>query len=599
MPKSFKTAYGLDWDINVPEYQIELYMARYHRLPEFQTPLAGDPTGHFLRAVKMIFLPSEFTLNRWNEMTIDAWCHYEETVLMGCASASKSHSCGMISVLDWATAPHVTTTYFCSTDKSALQKRSWASVLHFYQLLKRKRLPAVYSKAMMAILNEQDKELEKLGIDAPTEAKSGLFAVASESGSEQKASSKFIGVHQPDRLGGVRMFADEAQAVRASFMESRTNLIIGSEDFRMVALGNPMSLADPLGQLAEPKKGWGSVTVDSETWENKSGGVVIHFDGLKSPAIEDPAAHPYLINQRHIDKVLKKVRNDRNHRDYMTMVRGWVVDSADVLSVFPVETQKTTRSLNREPSDRFMSTPIRLAGLDPAFSGEGDEAVLVSASLGTCVDGVVRLIFDPEPQYITVDQTVKEEKSLLEQRCEKVLEHLRAERMTLYNLGVDESGVQTVGATLHIMNRSPTVGPAYLVTFQERASDVVLSVVDETATKDRYFDRAAEGWSLMERFARFDQIRGLPDDVSHQFAARRWLMGRKPQRLESKTEFREREKQSPDAGDAAAVILLMVRHRFGLTPGGGWSQSRDADGGAAVGNDIVNDLAEAEEALYN
>lgn len=592
MAERYKSRYGLDWDPSIPDHQIELYLSRFQKLPEYRHADMDDPAEHFLRATRMLFTPREFKISRWTEMIVHGWCHHEETVLMGCASANKSHTCGLIAVLDWATAPHVTTTFFCSTDKGALEKRSWASVLHFYQLLKKQGLAATYSKGKMAILNKEDEHLLSLGIDAPEEAKAGLFAVASESGSEQKASSKFIGVHQPDPMGGVRMFADEAQAVRPSFLESRTNLMIGSEDFRMIALGNPMSRQDPLGQLAEPKKGWPSVSVEDEEWENKTGGHVVHFDGLKSPAQEDPESFPFLIGPKHIEKVLKKVRGDEKHPDYLTMVRGWIADVSDILSVFPEPSQKRLKIHN---DAQFLSQPTLLAGLDPAFSGQGDDAVLQIARMGTCVDGVNRIVYG-ESFYLKVDPDRPE--SLLEQRCVSALRILRRHRIPLFNLAVDESGVQTVGSTLMIMNQDPTPGNPLLVSFQSRASELPLSAIDPTPTKERFYDQAAEAWSLAERFARFDQIRGLPEEPGDQWSARRWVIGKMPRRLESKDDYREREKRSPDAGDAAALVLLLARTRFGFVPGGAWNVERGESGTEGSNTNFVSELAEQEETLY-
>lgn len=588
--------YGLDWPDNFPESQVELYMARYHRLPEFQTPLADDPTEHFLRAMRMLFPPDVFRINAWTEAIVNAWCHSEEIVLMGCASANKSHTCGAIALLDWITAPHVTTTFFCSTTKTALEKRSWASVINFYTYLKKQGIPAEYSKSRMAVLNANTEELQAIGVDSPEEIKSGLFAVAAMAGSEHQAISNFIGVHQPDRMGGVRMFADEAQAVRESFLNARTNLMIGTADFRIVALGNPMDKRDPLGKLAEPKDGWGSVCVDDEEWENKSGGRVIRFDGLKSPARAEPDLYPFLINDRHIDRVRARVRGDMNHPEYLTMVRGWIADTADVFSVFPLPSQRSSRV--GEEATGFLGAPVPLAALDPAFSADGDEAVLVFAFLGTCSDGVRRLVFDPEPHYLSVDRNETDRVSLLELRCQATLRALQARQTPLHNLGVDESGVQTVGATLALLQRGdkgPVGGKPYLVMFQQRAGEEALSGLDPTPTRERYYDLAADGWSLLERYGRFDQVRGLPREAGNQFAARRWAVGKHPRRLEPKKDYKEREGGSPDCADAVAVMLLMARHRFGFVPGEGRGGTlmRARGQGAAT----IEALAELEESL--
>lgn len=591
--------YGIEWPENFPASQVELYMARFHRLPEYQTAEADDPTEHFLRAMRMIFPPSVFRINKWTEQIVHAWCHYEEIVLMGCASANKSHTCGAIALLDWLTAPHVTTTFFCSTTKIALEKRSWASVVSFYSYLKKQGIPAEYSKARMAILNANTDELRAIGVDAPDEVKSGLFAVAAMAGSEQQAVSNFIGVHQPHAMGGVRMFADEAQAVRESFLNARTNLMIGTSDFRIIALGNPMSRTDPLGKLAEPKHGWNTVCVDDEGWDNRSSGRVIHFDGLKSPAIENPEDFPFLISQSHIDRVKSRVRGDLNHPEYLTMVRGWIADSSDIFSVFPVASQRQTRV--GEPMDGgFLGPSVALAALDPAFSADGDEAVMVFAWLGRGADGARRLVFDPTPAYLSVDRRETDRVALLDSRCRAALSNLARREIPLSQLGVDESGVQTVGATLALLQQgatAPVSANPYLVMFQQRASDGALSELDPSPVSETFHDRAAEGWSLLERYARFDQIRNLPKDASVQFAARRWAKEKFPRRLESKREYKDREGSSPDCADAVAVLLLMAYHRYNFLPGEGRGSVLSRAVGRGRGNETIEDLAKMEESL--
>jgi len=597
MPVNYKTAYGLDWQPEVPGHQIELYMARFQHLPMYQTPDALVPGEHFLRAIRMLFTPDQFTISPWAELIVHGFCGNEETVLVGCASANKSHTCGLIAPLDWITAPHVTTTFFCSTDKAALEKRSWASVTYFYSLLEKKGIPAIYSKSRMAILNKDDAELEALGVDAPKEVKSGLFAVASMAGSEQQAQSKFIGVHQPHEMGGVRMFADEAQAVRQSFLDARSNLMIGTSDFRLVALGNPFDFRDPLGRLAEPEKGWGSVTVDDERWRNKSGGIVIHFDGMKSPAIKEPDKYPFLINSKHIKRVLLRCRGDEKHADYLTMVRGWIASASDIYSVFSAADQRKLLVSAKPP--RYLSPPLALAGFDPAFTADNDNAALVRADLASCDDGKRRLVFRDEPFMVSADRA-DDKVSLLEARCTGALRYLASHAIPLYQLAVDESGTQTVGSTLAMMQKgtlSAISGNPYLVSFNEKASKAILSAVDPTPAQDRYYDTISEGWALMELYARFDMIRGLPEEVASQFANRRWQAGKFPRRLETKREYRDREGHSPDAADAAAVLLLMARHRFGFVPGG-HGPGASAVPGRNNFSPIVEEMAAAEESLY-
>ena len=125
-----KVRYGLEFDARVPDHQIELSIARFYRVPGYIDGGNVDaPETHFCRAVRMLFTPEQFRLNAWAEKTMWAWCNHTEVILMGCAAASKSHTCGLIALLDWFAAPSDTTTFFSSTTVKALEKRSWSSVL--------------------------------------------------------------------------------------------------------------------------------------------------------------------------------------------------------------------------------------------------------------------------------------------------------------------------------------------------------------------------------------------------------------------------------------------------------------------------------------
>lgn len=604
MPSAYKTRYGLDWSPHVPDHQIELYLARFRSLEPYASA-AENRTEHFLRAIRLLFSPDDFKINRWTEDIVDGFVNCEELVLFGCASANKSHTCGMVALLDWITAPHVTTTFFCSTDKAALEKRSWASVIHFYTILKKNfPLPAVYSRSRMALLNEDDETLKSMDIDAPEAVKSGLFAVAAMAGNEQQATAKFIGVHQPDPMGGVRMFADEAQAVRKSFTEARTNLMIGTDDFRFAALGNPFQRSDSLGELAEPKRGWNSVSIDGPTtWENKSGGRVVRFDGHRSPAISNPRDFPFLISRKHIDRVMARVRNDTNHPDYLSMVRGWIGSSQNFLSVYPADAQERHKVRALLPPNPFISFPITLCGFDPAFTAKGNNAILVFAQLGTCFDGVRRLVFDREAIRLrSPGETELEGKTLLEFRAREALKILRQRGVPFGQLGVDESGAQTMASVLRMLEPTPLSGePPLPVVFNAKVPpDMVLSSFDPQPAREHFANLGSLAWGLCELYGRFDQIRGLPDEAGEQFNHRLYREDVMPRLLEDKVDYISRLKESPDAADAVAVLLILARQRFRFLPGGGSASSADLPAsGAAMGDSLMNELAAAEESLYS
>ena len=568
-----KRRYGLEFDERVPDHQIELMLSRFHTIPEYAAGNLDSPDTHFLRAIRMLFTPEEFRINAWTEKIVHAWCNYTMTVLMGCAAANKSHSCGMVALLDWMTAPTVTSTFFSSTTVKALEKRSWASVLHFYQILKRKGLPAVHAKSRTAILNESDARLEELGHYSPDAIKSGIFGLAVMSGPVENAISNLIGVHQPTWDGGVRMFADEAQAVKQAYLDARTNLMIGTPDFRIVLLGNPMSWEDPLGELARPKDGIESITIEDEDWETREGGICIHFDGHKSPAVVEPDGeknYPFLIGPKHIAQVRRRCNGNEGHPQYQTMVRGWIASTTDPDVIIPKPAQVHYGMLR--PGMGWLYDPVTVMALDPSYSAKGDDAVIQVAWAGTEADGVFRIVFHPEPIYVPIVDS--KEDPVINQICRFTWATIVKWEVDTRYLVVDEAATQTVGSTLFLLAppdlADSSVRPL-LFNGATRPSELVMSIHDRRTGNDLYGNAATEAWFWMESFARFGQIRGLPKRASSGYASRKVEASANRRQgtrsLESKKKLKDRGLPSPNEADACSMIVALVRHRLGAVPG--------------------------------
>lgn len=568
-----KSRYGIDWDERVPDHQIELMLARFSAIPRFQAGNIDDPAHHFLRAIRALFTPEEYMINNWTEMIVQQWCNETEIILMGCAAANKSHSCGLIALLDWMTAPHVTSTFFSSTTVKALEKRSWASVLHFYQILKRKGLPANHSKSRTAILNESDSKLEELGHYTPEDIKSGIFGLAVMSGPVENAISNLIGVHQPTWDGGVRMFADEAQAVKKAYLDARTNLMIGTPDFRIVLLGNPMSWDDPLGEMAMPKDGINSISVEDEVWKTRGEGVCIHFDGHKSPAVVEPEGEklfPFLIGPKHIAQVLKRCHGNEKHRDYQTMVRGWIASTTDPDVLIPKSAQVAYGMMNEALG--WLYQPITLMSLDPSYSASGDDAVMQLAWAGQETDGIFRIVFHPEPIYVPINDDANDPP--VHQVCRFVWDQLAINEVDTRWLVVDEAATQTVGSTLFLVappEIADTAVKPMLFNGAVRPSDLVMSIHDRRTGNDLFGNAITEAWHWVEAFGRFGQIRQMPKAAGVGFASRKVEASANRRKgtisLEGKKKLKDRGMPSPNESDAVAMIVAMVRQRIGATPG--------------------------------
>jgi len=553
-----KHRYGLTFPAEMPDHQIELCCARFWQDDLYKSGNLDSPDTHMLRAIRMLLSPHEYQIHGWTEKIVWAFCNHNEVIIMGPAASSKSHTCGLLSVCDWMVAPGVTSTFFASTTKSALERRSWNSILHFHQLFKNRGAPGILSKTRTAIINEDDAKNED-GTRKGFDVKSGIFGIAVLAGTLEDAKSNIIGVHQPTWDGGVRLFADEAQAVKQAFIEARTNLLIGTPDVRTILLGNPMRFEDPLGTLAEPREGWSSVTIEDEVWDTRGGGVCIHLDGEKSPAVVEKGGakkYPFLINRKTMSRVLAANVGNEESRDYLTMCRGWIANESDFDVVLPGSYVYKFRMQRKVV---WRGEPLKLAGIDPAFSSGGDSAVLQTASLGYDEDGIRVLAFDsPTPLVISDKDNLPVEYQLAEQ----VRRFAGLYGFKASDTGVDESGIQRLSDVLEMEWERGI----WRCSFAKKASDLPVSVHNPTPCREYYKNVVTELWYSMQQFGQFEQIAQLPQQAAKEFGMRR-VLPRRPRQLESKKDMRKRLGHSPDTADACALVLGVARHVHGFTPG--------------------------------
>ena len=575
----------MDWDERVPDCQIDLQCARFGRhMNAYMNANLDDLDVHFCRAVRQLFIPSEYRINSWSEKIFHAWCNIHdyngELCLFGCSSSNKSHSMGLVALLDWMAAPHDTTTFFASTTLRALERRSWASIVSFYQTLKRKGLPAYHMKSKTAIINTEDKALEEQGVYSPESFKSGVFGIAVMSGTVQDAVSNIIGVHQnrvpegaTESPGGVRVIVDEAQGTKEAIINATSNLAIGTPDFRLVLMGNPMEFEDPLGVRAEPEHGWDSVTMDEEDWRTRTGGMAIHFDGTKSPACTEENGeedYPFLIGPKHIKTVLRQCHGNDKHPDYLSMVRGWISHSADSNVLMPKSTQRSY-GMYDEPIG-WRHDPFVVMALDPSFSSGGDDAIIMVAEAGTEKDGVFRIVFHPDPIIIPIQDSKVDPP--IHQILRATWSELQRWGVDTRFLVVDETATQTVGSSLFLMappGIADSAAPPLLFNGNTSPSDKHISEHDKRKGVDVFSTCTTEAWFWVEAFGRFGQIRNFPPKAGSQFSSRRVEQSASRRRgsisLETKKKLKDRGLPSPNEADCCAMIVHLIRERMGATPG--------------------------------
>jgi len=419
---------------------------------------------------------------------------------------------------------------------------------------------------------------------------SGFAILASKEGDDiMREKTGIFGVPLGDggRVQGshedyIRIIVDEIAALegdgpRQALEEAMANLKAGSKNLRFWGLANPTSHYDLSGVYSEPVNGWSSVNVDHETWRTKFG-IVRHLDGLRSPAIveEDGAwKYPFLINQEAVDQVRNTAGEDSLR--YNQMVRGWPSNQATVSTVLT----ETDIAAGKATSQQFNEVHLqgigaassafhrvtRVAAVDAAFSQGGDDAIVQEVQL-IYLSGLPILYF-PEPQKIPILDS--SDRPVTYQLSDYLRVWCAARDVRMDMLAADDSGTQSLADVLSV-----EIAPGVMrVNYARAASDKPINTASPEIANKRYKDCITEGWTLLAEFVKMNQVRGLSIECARQLCSRQYVTNKagvvqEPRRLEPKTTFKARTKLgSPDAADAAAMAVLLIRHRLGILPGSG------------------------------
>jgi hypothetical protein len=552
----FRRKYGLDWPTEVPEHLIELTLAKKWREdPYCDADLLNPVSEHMLRAATMLFTPEQLVVNPWMERIVHSWVTDEFAIHWGCAGSGKSHVLGMCCLLDYITDPFITYTLLASTTGDMLEKRSFAAVVEYLSHLRSNGKYIVPLK-----YNTQKREIipEGLSSDAIANLKGVIRGTAVQQGTVQQARANLQGVHTTY----VRLVLDELAGMREAAMEARHNLA-QCEDFRLQAACNPESFEDLAGRYSVPVNGWDSVNLDTPEWETKWG-KTYRYDAYKSPGLEDPVTFNFLPTQKSIDRIVASNGGNEDAPGVWTFLRAFPTPQGDRHAILPLHTINTFKM---KEAAVWTEIYAKVAALDPAFTADGDKAVLQLATIGMRDDGVVCICFD---KTFELDIEASSPRPVVYQLSDQTLDILRQYGISVANLGVDDSGTQSVADVIEAESRLRGV---WRCNFAMSASDQPVGVGDQPA-KERYKNRVTEMYYQMREFGQRNQVRGLSEIAANELSKRRLALNLKHQgalkklQLESKTDFKQRTAlSSPDSADAAVIIVGLAREKFGLVPG--------------------------------
>jgi hypothetical protein len=556
--QTYRRKYGIDWEPHLTDPFIDLVAAKHWREEPYCHGNLLAPGEHLLRACRALLTRDQFTISPWTEEHAQGWAGEDFLLIWGGASCSKSNDIGLFGLLDWITDPHDTLVAMVSTTRAMLALRSYESVQRYFRILKKHpvyAIPGKDSKTAMAIINDED-------VDDEATVKASVRGVAVQQGTVEESRANLQGAHMPY----VSLILDEGEAIREAAYDARTNLSIGARRFRFVILANPESFTGMTARFAEPVNGWTSVNENTTSWRSVYG-LCMHHNGFASPSLTEKDGarkYPYLISQKQIDRVIAEEHGNADSPRVYTMLKGWPAPQGISRGVL-TEQEAIAFNACEQPVWANEEDVVRLAALDPAFTADGDGCVLRTATLGRVRSGVAVLAYDP-PFYVPI--MASSSRPVTYQIVDAVRTELLARNVPIGNLACDDSGTQSVADVL-----TKELGVAvFRCNFAEKASDKPITTLSGDPASMRCKNMVTEAWMILAEFVRHGQVRGLSVDDVRQLTQRLFRRGEAAataRALETKREFKKRTGMaSPDEADAASMIALLARDRFGFTPGG-------------------------------
>lgn len=458
----------------------------------------------------------------------------------------NSNDAGGLAVLDWITDPTETYIAMASTSVPMLKMRSFESVLRYFRYLKAHAsfaIPGKEATSQTAIVNETDTDP-----GANATHKASIRGVAVADGNPDNAVARLAGAHLPY----VTLILDEGAALPRAASDARINMMAGTRRFRFLSLANPIDKSDEATRFCAPLGGWRTVTPETGKWRSEYG-LVLHHNGELSPGIHQPQEFPFLLKQTEIDAILKQVAGNRGDPIYQRMVVGFPPKDGTVPSVLTM--REIEAFLMSAAPEWGVTPPVRVAGLDPAFTSDGDAAILQMADVGFSARHIWQCAF-LEPIRIPIDNSLP--RPAIYQVSDFVRQASRDWGFRINNLAVDESGTQSVGG---VIGEESGVRPI-LVSFGAKATitmpaPTAASGGRKPPPQPKYANMVTQMWYEVKYAGAEGRIRNLPEAVAQQMCDRRYKRRAVPTQLETKAEYKARTgKGSPDEADAASLCFF-------------------------------------------
>jgi hypothetical protein len=563
--------FGFKFEEGTPLWLVHLFCYR-------EKTDVGERAFHFKSAVTEIWGPhnevAQFVWHPWADDMLIACLENRFVALVGSGSSGKSAFMALWLLVNFYADPYNTLCVCATTSIGSGKQRIWAAVTKYYVASEE-----IVGADQFSGIVEHPNPFIYGKIDGSKVTDRGVLLIASEKGQNAKKSGKMRGfkVGEMDanarpRRGRFFLALDEMTDVEHTALKTAIGNLSTNPFFHMIGAANPVSYFDPFGVFCEPEDGWDSITVEDYTWnlnpKNLMGGtgVALHFDAFKSPnfiAKEDiwPLASWKTV-QAAIDT------QDPNSPEFWREFRGFWAPAGASNTIYTEADLLSYGAYAKEVEWLDKKTVAKFAGVDPAYTAEGDRCAVSIVSVGLDINAKWRVHI--EGVYSVYIPTTAKKLPHNEAVAKEVHNIIKENKVADDHVAIDISSGGAPWGTIYTMvskNES-----WFHCNFQGGASLLPISTTDRTPGKERYANRMTEIWFAGREMLRNYQLSGVTPDLSFEMVNRKYSTTRSSGNMrliaESKKEMRKRmDGKSPDLGDATFIALDCVKNRAAFRVG--------------------------------
>lgn len=583
--------YGLDWG-ELDPVRVEMHMIRAGGFIDVEGDKFGEGLFHHYRALQMLLWPDGEDHHRWSDVMLQEILNNRITVFAGSRDSGKTHCMSRYAITDYFVFPENTLILISSTDTRGLQLRIFGDIKDLLSRAKERYawLPGQPVESLLGIFSDKLDPKDKLTI---RDMRKGVICipVAGGEGENLEGLEKFIGVKQARR----RLLGDEVQFCDMAYLNVMANLDKG--DFKGVFAGNFLGGGDALDQLAEPKKGWGSIGDPQKTivWDNLKGGRTVNLVGIDSPNFDhpqnQPSRYPYLIDRHDVERVRERYGEDS--LQYWSQIKG--VRKSDLMA-HRILTVDLCRKCGAFNTDTWEGPDItKIYSMDAAFGGDRPMHGHIEFGRNSIGRWIIRCL---KPEAVKL--RISDELSVEDQLALAMKAYCDMNGIAPSNVYYD-AGMR---ATLAVAIARIFSSQCNAINFGGPATDRPVSADDfiyDEKEKRRRLKSCKEAYSKFVTELNYSvrmvveakQMREIPEPVVREFEMREWykVTGDRIE-LETKAETKKRMGQSPDQADWLAIAVEGARRRGFLIEG-------IKEGGSIVENEDADWLAKEHEKFKN